>query len=488
MTAATQGRYRLTFVVLLAGCATYGLLQSLILPVLPTIQEHLGTSQNSVTWVLTAYLLAAAVFLPIMGRAGDMIGKRKMLLVALAGLAVGSLLAAVATSLLVMIVARVIQGLGGGLLPLSFGIIRDEFPREKVTGAIGLLSALIGLGGGLGLALSGPIVDHLGYVWLFLIPMMVAVAATAAALFVVPESRVRMPGRVRALAPVLLTGWLVALLLGVSKAPEWGWVSGKVIGLFLLAAVLAVLWVRVELHSETPLIDMHMMRIPAVWTCNLVALLLGLGVFAGVGFIPQFIQASPDTGYGFGVGLTESGLIILPQAVFLMLAGSVAAPLARRFGAKRVLVAAAVLTVVAWTLLVVAHAHLWQIAMATAVAGTAFGLAFAVIPGLVVAAVPQGQTSVATGMNANIRTIGAAVGAAVVSTIITSSAGADGVPTEAGYSWGFAVLAVTGAAAVLACFLVPAAGPRRTRDEQLAEAELVLTPAVSADAQRPAPL
>src|SRR5262249_28229331 len=152
-------------------CSTYGLLQSLILPVLPTIQQHVHTSQNSVTWVLTAYLLAAAVFLPIMGRTGDMIGKRKMLLVALGGLAIGSLLAALATSMLVMIVARVIQGLGGGLLPLSFGIIRDDFPREKVTGAIGLLSALIGLGGGVGLALSGPIVDHLGYEWLFVIPM-----------------------------------------------------------------------------------------------------------------------------------------------------------------------------------------------------------------------------------------------------------------------------------------------------------------------------
>jgi EmrB/QacA subfamily drug resistance transporter len=488
MNAATQGRYRLTFVVLIAGCATYGLLQSLILPVLPTIQEHVHTSQNSVTWVLTAYLLAAAVFLPIMGRTGDMIGKRKMLLVALAGLAVGSLLAAVATSMVVMTVARVIQGLGGGLLPLSFGIIRDEFPREKVTGAIGLLSALIGLGGGAGLALSGPIVDHLGYKWLFLIPMIVAVVAALAALFVVPESRVRTPGRVRALAPVLLSCWLVALLLGVSKAPEWGWVSVRVLGLFVVAAVLAGLWVRVELDSETPLIDMHMMRIPTVWTCNLVAFLLGLGVFAGVGFIPQFLQASPDDGFGFGVGLTESGLIILPQAMFLMVAGSFAAPLARRYGAKQVLVAASVITIVAWILLVVAHAHLWQIALATAVAGTGFGLAFAVVPGLVVAAVPQEQTSVATGMNANIRTIGAAVGAAVVSTIITSSAGADGVPTESGYSWGFAVLAVTAAAGAIACLLVPTLGSRPVRDASLEDAELALTPAATLEEQRPAAL
>ena len=125
--------YRLTFLVLCVGVASFSLLQSMVNPVLPTIQAALHTDQATVTWVLTAYLVSASIFTPIIGRVGDKVGKERMLVVALGALAVGSLLAAVAGTIGVLIVARVIQGIGGGVLPLTFGIIRDEFPREKVA-------------------------------------------------------------------------------------------------------------------------------------------------------------------------------------------------------------------------------------------------------------------------------------------------------------------------------------------------------------------
>ena len=122
--------------VLATACATYGLMQSLIIPVLPTIQHRLHTSQDTVAWVLTANLIAASVFTPILGRVGDIIGKRRVLVGALTILAVGSVVATLATSLAVMLVARVIQGAGGGFLPVAFGIARDEFPtvRGRPTG------------------------------------------------------------------------------------------------------------------------------------------------------------------------------------------------------------------------------------------------------------------------------------------------------------------------------------------------------------------
>src|SRR3984885_7429467 len=147
------------------GISAFALLQSLVIPVLTTVQHDLHTTQSTVTWVLTAYLLSASVFTPILGRIGDMIGKEKVLVAVLAALAVGSILAALATSISVMIVARAIQGIGGGIIPLSFGIIRDEFPREKVAGAVGVIAALIAVGGGLGLVLAGPIVNLLDYHW-----------------------------------------------------------------------------------------------------------------------------------------------------------------------------------------------------------------------------------------------------------------------------------------------------------------------------------
>src|ERR1700728_3993173 len=297
--------YQRTFAVLAVGVGAYALLQSLVIPVLPTIQHSLHTSQNTVTWVLTAYLLSASVFTPILGRVGDMFGKERMFVVTLSALALGSLLAALADSVGVMIVARAIQGIGGGVLPLAFGIIRDEVPQEKVPGVVGIIAALTAAGGGLGIVLAGPIVDLFGYHWLFWLPLIVvSIAAVAAHLFV-PESPVRTPGKISWGAALLLSGWLVAMLIAVSEAPTWGWTSSKVLGLFGIAIFLAIAWVLVESRSKQPLIDMQMMKMPAVWTTNLVALLIGVGIYAIFAFIPEFLQTPSTAGYGFNASITE---------------------------------------------------------------------------------------------------------------------------------------------------------------------------------------
>src|ERR1700689_5191561 len=157
--AGVRKSHTTTHSVLAVAVAGYGLLQSLVIPVLPTIQAGLHTSQNTVTWVLTAYLLSASIFTPIMGRLGDMHGKERMLVAALVALTLGSVLAALTGSILIMIVARVIRGIGGGVSPLSFGIIRDEFPVQKVAGAVGVIAALAAAAAGLGIVLAGPIVE-----------------------------------------------------------------------------------------------------------------------------------------------------------------------------------------------------------------------------------------------------------------------------------------------------------------------------------------
>src|SRR3954467_5043571 len=248
--------YRVTFFVLCVGVSSFSLLQSMVNPVLPTIEAALDTDQATVTWVLTAYLLSASVFTPIIGRVGDKVGKHRMLVVALAALAVGALMAAVAPSIGVLIAARAVQGIGGGVLPLTFGIIRDEFPRDRVAGAVGTSSALLAVGAGVGLVLAGPLVNALSYHWLFWLPMiMTALAAVAAAMFV-PESPERTEGAINVTSALLLSAWLVTLLLGVSQGHSWGWASGRVLTLFVAAAVLMPVWVWTEARSAQPLVDM----------------------------------------------------------------------------------------------------------------------------------------------------------------------------------------------------------------------------------------
>ncbi len=469
-----RANHRVTFAVLSLGVAAFALLQSLVIPVLTTVQHELHTTQAAVTWVLTAYLLSASVMTPILGRVGDMVGKERVFVATLVALAVGSLLAAVAPSIGVLIVARVIQGIGGGMVPVAFGIIRDEFPAANVAGAVGAIAALTAVGAGLGIVLAGPIVDLLDYHWLFWLPMILTIVAAVSAVLFVPESPVRTPGRISWLPAVLLSAWLVALLVALSEAPAWGWGSGRVIGLLAGAVVLAAAWVTTELRAATPLIDMKMMRRTAVWTNNLVALLIGVGMYATFAFLPEFVQTPSAAGYGFGASITRSGLMLLPSAITMFTVGMFAGRLARKLGGKVLVIAGCLVGSVAMAILAFAHGQQWEIYLSNAIMGVGFGLAFSAMSALIVAAVPPSQTGVASGMNANIRTIGGSIGAAVMASIVTSQLGPSGLPKESGYTTGFAAMAAGLVLAALAGLLIPSPrGLRRTAGE-LEHAELAI--------------
>jgi EmrB/QacA subfamily drug resistance transporter len=453
-----RGDYRVTFGVLAVGVGAFSLLQSLVVPVLTTVQEQLHTSQDAATWVLTAYLLSASVTTPILGRVGDMIGKERVFVASLAALAVGSLLAAVAPSIGMMIIARVIQGFGGGMMPLAFGIIRDEFPAAKVSGAIGLTASLTAVGGGVGIVLAGPIVNALSFRWLFWLPMIVTVLAAVAAVLFVPESPVRAPGRISLLPAVLLSAWLVALLLALSEAPSWGWGSVRVIGLLAGSVVVCGLWIFAETRAAVPLIDMSMMRLPAVWTNNLVALLIGMGMYATFAFLPEFVQTPRAlAGYGFTASITASGLMLLPSAFTMFFVGSLTGRLLARFGGKVLVVTGSLIGTVAVGMLAFAHSHAWEMYVSSGIMGLGFGLAFPAMSALIVGAVPTSQTGVASGMNANIRMIGGSIGAAVTASIVTSSLLPSGLPKEAGYTAGFAAMTFAVLLAAAAGLLIPAA-------------------------------
>jgi EmrB/QacA subfamily drug resistance transporter len=469
-----RAHHQVTFAVLAAGVAAFALLQSLVIPVLTTVQHQLHTTQGAATWVLTAYLLSASIMTPILGRVGDMTGKKRVFVATLLALAVGSLLAAIAPSISVLIVARVIQGVAGGMLPVAFGIIRDEFPADKVAGAVGILAALTAVGAGLGIVLAGPIVNALGYPWLFWLPMILTVVAAVSALLFVPESPVRTPGRISWLPAVMLSAWLVALLVALSEAPDWGWGSARILGLLAGGVVLAAAWVLAELRAATPLIDMKMMRRPGVWTNNLVALLIGVGMYATFAFLPEFVQTPTTAGYGFGASITKSGLMLLPSAITMFVTGIFVGRLAGRLGGKVLVIAGCLIGCVAMSILAFAHHQVWEIYLSSAIMGIGFGLAFSAMSTLIVAAVPSSQTGVATGMNANIRTIGGSIGAAVMASIVTSQLEPSGLPKEAGYTTGFAVMAGGLVLAALAGLLIPTVrGLRRVDEPEHAEMAIV---------------
>ena len=365
------------------------------------------------------------------------------------------------------------------MLPVGFGIIRDEFPADKVAGTVGILAALLAVGGSLGIVLAGPIVNALSWRWLFWLPAIVTVIAAVGAVLFVPQSPIRSPGRISWLPAILLSGWLVLLLVPLSEASDWGWGSPAVVGLLAGAVLLAAAWVWSELRAATPLIDMTMMRLPAVWTNNLVALLIGVGLYAMFAFLPEFVQTPSAAGYGFGASITRSGLMLLPSGVTMFAAGLFAGSLTRRYGGKVLVVAGCLIGCVSMAMFAFAHSQQWEIYVATGVLGIGFGLAFSAMSANVVSAVPAGQTGVATGMNANIRTIGGSIGAAAMASIVTAKLEPSGLPAGSGYTTGFGVMAAVLLVAALAATLIPA---QRRPDRAVTEKAAVGTLAMAGDA------
>jgi EmrB/QacA subfamily drug resistance transporter len=440
-------------VTALAGLA-YSVLSSAVIPALPSIQHSLGASETGVTWLLTGYLLSASVATSIIGRLGDMYGKERLLLITLGILGAGTVVSALSTSLGPMIAGRIIQGAGGGIFPLAFGIVRDEFPRERVAGSIGILSSILGIGGGIGIVLGGLIVEHLNYHWLYWIPLVVTVAAAICTWRFVPESPVRVPGRVNWLAASLMTAGFCCMLIAISETTTWGWGSAKTLGLLAVGIALTAAWILVEVRSEVPLIDMTMMRIRGVWTTNLVAFLLGAGMYASFLILPQFAQLPKSTGFGFGASVVVAGLYLLPAAVGMSALGSVAGRVARRWGSKNAVIAGSGVTALAFAVLAIAHGHPYDMLISAALMGIGIGLAFAALGNLIVEAVSPEQTGAATGMNTVMRTLGGALGGQIVATLIADNV-TGGLPNVTGFTEALFLQAGFLAVAMLAGTLIP---------------------------------
>jgi EmrB/QacA subfamily drug resistance transporter len=464
MSGVNTGR---TLLVLASAALAYALAQTMIVPALPAIQRDLGADPADATWLLTAFLLTSSVATPLLGRLGDMHGKERWLLISLAVFGLGSVVAAVAGSLPAMIAGRAIQGSGGAIFPLAIGIIRDEFPREKVATGIGTISAMFGIGGGLGLVLAGVFVDHVSVAWIFWLS---ALAAGLAAFFTwrfVPESPVRVSARIDWLGGVLMSLTLLALLLAVSEGNTWGWTSGRVLGLFAAAVVLGVAWGRWEWRVTDPLVDLRLMRARPVWTTNLAALAIGFAMFGSFVLIPQLVQTPSVAGYGFGASVTASGLFLLPSSLVMLVAGPLSGQLGNRYGSKLPLGLGTVFASLGYFFLAGFHDARIDIYVGAVLLGLGIGLAFAAMANLVVEAVPQEVTGVATGINAIMRTIGGAIGAQVSAAIVSASFVLGGrFPAESGFTAAFVMSGVGALVALAATFAIPArervlAGARR---------------------------
>jgi EmrB/QacA subfamily drug resistance transporter len=453
---ADHDHTRAVFIALLLAGMAYALSQTVVAPALPELEREFDANASSIAWVLTGYLLAASVATPIIGKLGDLYGRAKVLTLVLLVFALGSAICALATTLPILVAGRVVQGVGGGIFPLAFGIIRDTFPQDRVATAIGGISATFGVGGGVGLVIAGLIVDALGPSWLFWLGLL-ALPAAWVIWRDVPRAHTRADTRIDWLGAVILSGALVALLYGLSQANDWGWGSFGVISLSIVGVVLAVIWVWVELRVEHPLVHIRILRRRPVLMTNINAVLVGFAMFSSFLLIPQLAQTPERLGYGFGATVTGAGAMMLPSTAVMLVAGPWAGRLARTSSRLPLVLGSAVLSF-AFFFLAVAHGSIWDVLVGGAFMGLGVGFAFASMANIVVESVPRDEVGVATGINTIMRTLGGALGAQLVATLLTSKTiGASSIPAEAAYTDAFLAAAIAAALATVAALTIPRA-------------------------------
>ena len=417
----------------------------MVFPALQTFQDELGGSTTWVTWVLTGFLVSAAVTTPILGRLGDQFGKERMLLVSLLIFLAGCIGAAAAWDIWSLIGFRVLAGAGGALFPLSFAIIRDELPPERVKLGIGLLSAVWGVGGGFGIVLSGVIVDHFSWRWLFVLGSIPVAASIVLVHRYVPESPVRSPSRVDVSGALLLSVAAVSLMVALTEGDDWGWGSRPLLATAGASAALFLAWGLFELRTASPMVDMRMLGHRPVLLTNLATMISGFALFSCFVLLPAFVATDPRNGYGFGASATEAGLYLLPSSVAMLFAGPGAGALGRRLGSKWALAGGMLVVGLAALIFAAAHDEPWHVLVASGLLGLGVGAAFAAMAALIADNVDALEMGVASGMNTVVRMIGAVIGGQVGAALLTAQTiGSSSIPAESAFTTTFALSALAG--------------------------------------------
>ena len=470
MDSTIHPRPRLLIAALSLVALTVAVLQTAVVPVLGIIAEQLNASTVAVSWAVTANLLAAAASTPLIGRLADLYNKKYVLLCVLAAVLAGSLLAAMTTSLALLIVARVLQGVSFSLYPICVALLRDALPEGAVVSALAVLSGTLGFGGGVGLVVTGLLMNgDAGYHRVFWLTTGFTVAVIILAIAVVPAVSTRGEGTVDWLGAAGLAVGLSALLLAITQGNSWGWGSPATLGVTALGIAVLVAWWAWERRQQHPLVSITMLSRRAVLLTNLATIFVGMGLYFGFLGLTQFVQIDRDTaGYGFSATVLQASLVfLLPGAIAGFVTATLSGRFIERFGARLVLVSGAVTGVVGFLWLAISHDQSWQVIVAGVWVNAYISLGYGALPALVVSEVRSGETGVATGVNAIARTVGSSIAAAAVAVLLGRSAitSGTGLPEEHAFVLIFAGGAVTAALALI-LIAVSRAGQTGTRSAE----------------------
>jgi predicted MFS family arabinose efflux permease len=426
---------------------------SLGAPLITPVAQEFDVSLAAAQWTLTAPLLVGAIATPVRGRLGTGPRRRQVVLAALAVGVAGSLLTVAAPAFGWLLAGRVLQGAGLGLTPLMMGVARDHLPVERSGPAIALLSVASTIGIGVGYPLAGLLADLAGLRAAYGLGLLVTAVALAAARHSVPRPPAGRASTVDLPGAALLGAGLSALLLALSQTALW--IRHPAAGAALVAAavVLTGVWAVRERRCTAPLVDLTLLRHPAVAGANAVMLLAGIGMYLLLTLVTRYVQTPASAGYGFGVGVFVAGLVLVPFSALGFVGGRLVRRLRERFAPGTVLAAGAAAVLAALVLFAVNRSQLWLSFTVMGVLGLGVGAFSAAMPHAILAVTPAAETSSAMSINQVVRSVGFSVGSALGGlTLAAHTPIGSTFPSDTGYtaaSWlGAGAMAVTLAAAL----------------------------------------
>ncbi|NLU84217.1 MFS transporter [Rhodococcus sp. HNM0569] len=419
------------------------LMQTLVVPLIAQFPELLDTTASNATWIVTATLLCGAVAMPVTGRLGDMYGKKRVLLACTVPLVVGSVLCALASSLLPMIVGRGLQGLGMGIIPLGISALRELLPPEKLGTAIAMMSSSMGIGGALGLPVAAAVAENASWRALFWGTAALCVVIALLVQFVVPSTPTATErARFDAVGAVGLGVALVCFLLAVSKGGDWGWASPTIVGLFVATVVVLGLWGWYELRRTDPLVDLRVTARRQVLLTNIASIVVGFSMYAQSLIVPQLLQLPEGTGYGLGQSMLAMGLWMAPGGIMMMAVSPLGAKLSALRGPKTTLLLGSLIIAAGYASSMVLMGSAIGLVVVVCVCSIGVGFAYGAMPALIMGAVPMSETGAANSFNSLMRSIGTSVSAAVVGLVLSQMSidfAGHTLPSENGFRTGMLI-------------------------------------------------
>lgn len=432
-----------------------GVLQGGFPILLPRLGEHLDLRASDLSLALGAEFLVSGVAVPLTSRLGDLYGHRRLLRATVLLTLLGFAVTALAPDLPVLLAGRALSGFLACWLPLEFAILRDRLGEERGGRAVGPLVGSLTVGSTLGaLAVGGLGADPAATRPLLWALAVLPVLALPVVWWLVPESRTRAAGRIDWAGAALLSLGLTLLLSGLGAS---GVLPAAVASALLAGgAVLLALFVRHQLRTAEPMVDVRLLARRATAPVFGLSFLLGCALYGAQGPTLAFQAAKPaETGYGLGAVPLVLGLLVLPQTAAATLGAVTAHRLTRRQDASRVLGLAFALCATGYGLIALCHAAAWQFALGGALAGYGAGLGLSLLPALLMRRLPADRTGIGTGVYNTLKSLAGAAAGVLAAAVLDRLVLRHGVPTEGAYT-------LVWAGCALACALgVPLA--RRTR-------------------------